>query len=52
MNIVQFTRADADIVAGRPITDSEYRRLVKTAEWLFPEIFIEMVETLDLEESI
>ena len=48
-NIVRFTEEDAAAVLGRPLTDNEYQRLVKTAEFLFPEIFAEMVENMEID---
>jgi hypothetical protein len=51
-NIAQFTEADAEKVLGRPITDGEYRALVKVAAISLAEAFTEMVlEVLDKEDE-
>jgi len=43
-NLVQFTEADAETVLGRPLTESEYRRIVKTLEFSsMSEVFSDVV---------
>jgi hypothetical protein len=45
-NIASFSRADADSVAGRPVTDGEYRNLVKAAPFSLTETFTDLVRTV------
>lgn len=45
-NVVTFTREDAEKVAGRPLTDDEYRGICKAAEFSMPQEFAELVTTV------
>jgi len=42
-DLMRFTTRDAEAVLGRPITDAEYDRIVKTLEFAIPEVFEDAV---------
>ena len=41
--LMTFTDDDAEAVIGRPITDEEHDRIVKTLEFAIPEVFEDAV---------
>ena len=41
--MADFVSADAEKVLGRPISDQEYRRIIKALEAAFPPFFAEVV---------
>jgi hypothetical protein len=55
-NLARFTEADAAEVLGRPITDDEYRRLVKALPYstmgdAFAEVVFNVCDADDLDED-
>lgn len=51
-NLIQFTEEDAENVLGRPITEDEYRRLVKALPFSsMPDAFVDVVSSVCEDDS-